>query len=130
MKKLLLILTIAVLLVSCSSSDDSSNNNSHLNPPNWIQGTWVQYVSEDSDIIFGGFKFTSNDFCVVTNYGNQETCFGQVFFAPPTETITNTEYKFTINIGQILNSYHFIKISDTQIKYENNDGIERIYTKK
>lgn len=128
MKKLLL-LTVVIFTVSCSSSDDS-NNNSHLNPPKWIQGTWVQRLNGEPNTIMGGWKFTKNDFCVISITGNQTSCFGQSFFMPPDETITETEYKFTIHVGQISNNYHFIKVSDTKIKYEANDGIERIYTKE
>jgi hypothetical protein len=123
-----------LLLSSCSSSSDNesntntNNNNAHLNPPTWIHGSWVQYSSQQINL--GGFKFTNNDFCVIAIYGNQISCFGQTFQTPPTEVITSTEYKFSITSAGTTNNYHFIKLSNTQIKFENNDGIERIYTKQ
>lgn len=129
MKKLFLLIIVFIFTVSCSSSDDS-NTNSHLNPPKWIQGTWVQRLNEEPNTITGGWKFTKNDFCVISITGNQTFCLGQTFLVPPDESITAIEYKFTIHTGQISNNYHFIKVSDTKIKYEANDGIERIYTKE
>jgi len=122
-----------LLLTSCSSSSDngSSSNNGHLNPPTWIQGTWLQFINNGGQqVIMGGFKFTNNDFCSIAITGSPIACFGQTFTTPPTEIITSTEYKFTITNAGLTNNYDFIKISNTQIRLENNDGIERIYTKQ
>lgn|SRR5690554_5381148 len=121
MKKLLLFASI-VLTLSCSSDDNSSSNSSSkITPPAWIQGSYYQ-VYEGSDSKVGGYRFYSDDVCVLAY--TSETCMkGAIDVYRGTDTYTNveqssttTEYKCTITIGAQKINYHFQKVSDNTIK--------------
>ena len=59
LKPIVLLITL-ILFISCSSSDDTkSDSTSSFAPPSWIQGAWVDNVSNTS--WKSGFKFDSND---------------------------------------------------------------------
>lgn len=116
MKKLLLILTFAILFVSCSSSDDNSKNNSHLNPPNWIQGTWA-VVYTDPVIIQPFCKFTSDNFCTIAS--NQEICLTTNEHTTVTQNPTDASFSFSYTTQGQTSSFTFRKITDTEIEYIN-----------
>lgn len=137
MKKLLFVIT-ALLLFSCSSSDESSNNsNNSLNPPAWIQGTWIGYADSGSGgvgINTGiGFKFTKDDWCSVV--GSVTSCWkyiiensqGQV---TTEEEITNTDYIVKIKTGGTINTYHYRKHSATEIEVVTSYGLNPVYKKQ
>lgn len=126
MKKMLLVLFSTALLFGCSSSSDDTNssNSNRLNPPSWIQGTWVFDYPNNTDPSDGiAFcKLTSNDYCVLTS--NMQICLvsgDPVGAYQYEETITNNEYKFVMSskFGGISTNYHFIKVSSTKIQYIN-----------
>ena len=135
MKKLILLLTIITLLFSCSSSDNSDTNNNNcqtLNPPTWIQGTWIKQNAPTA----AGYKFTVDD--VIENYNEISSggisrkyqldfyCTSNVNYTV-TESITPTSYFLEINWGGIA-TYNFTKISATTIELVNdNDPVNASY---
>ena len=56
--KLTVLLIMLFFFISCSSSDDSKSESAFA-PPSWIQGAWVDNVSNTS--WKSGFKFDSTD---------------------------------------------------------------------
>lgn len=136
MKKLLFLLCFTTIL-SCSKSDDDSNNssaNTSINPPSWIIGKWIN----NSGISSLGYVFKNNDFGTsvlnsdiwvkptidLYNSGKQGT-------ATVIEEKTDSYYKVSYTIGSTALHYHFVKISNTQIKEILSDpnGV-LIYTKQ
>lgn len=124
-------------LVSCSSddNDDSNNGQISINPPQWIQGKWLQ---EDNSTVVG-YRFTSNDFITIvanveTSQREQLEAFansGQSVSA--TDSSTDSTYSVTINtIGGQSTIYNFTKISDTEISNSQFDNlpIDVIFTKQ
>jgi len=122
MKKAFTLLTILLLVLSSCSSDDESNSNSdiQINPPNWIQGTWL---IENSTTI--GFRFTSNDVIVIQS-GVEISQRGQLELfsesgqgVSASEESTQNTYRLTSNFpaGQTT-IYAFTKISDTEITWD------------
>ena len=135
MKKLILLLTIITLSFSCSNSDNSSNNSNNcqtLNPPTWIQGTWLKQNAPTA----AGYKFTADD--VIENYNEISSggfsrkyqldfyCTSNVNYTV-TENITPTSYFLEINWSGIA-TYNFAKISATTIELVNdNDPVNSTY---
>ena len=130
MKKLLYLSTV-ILLFSCSSSDNNSSNSNSFHPPSWIHGTWVDNASF-------GFKFTSNNVCQLIS--TNQNCFKEIIesynSAIPNsatvseETISNTEYEFSYTVSGVTQYYHFVKISNTSIEYQQPSGINPVYIKQ
>lgn len=113
-----------LLTLSCGTSDDSSSNNnssSKITPPAWIQGSYY-HVYEGSDAKNGGYRFYSDDICVLSY--NSEVCMkgaidmyqGTNIYTNVEQSSTTTEYKCTITIGAQKTNYHFQKLSDNTIK--------------
>lgn len=134
MKKIIgLIFAITFLFSSCSSSDDdnSGNNNSSINPPNWIQGTWLL----ENSSVNSGFKFTTDDLCLISftsqacNKETLELYDNTEIYTNVSEEITNDYYSVEITVSSSVNSYQFEKISDTEIKWLNS-GSNAIYVKQ
>lgn len=118
MKKLLFIL-VSALFIGCSSGDDdivAQGDSQYFHPPNWIQGTWN--VSGTSSAYF---KFTNNDFILMTPYTSyksvmeQSAATGQS--AKVDETISDTNYQFSMTAGISYGTYKFVKISPTRIQW-------------
>lgn len=135
MKKIFgLILLIALSISSCSSDDDNSgNNNSSINPPNWIQGTWLL----ENSTVNSGFKFTTDDLCLIsltTQTCNKETLElydGTQIYTNVEEEITNDYYSVEITISSSVNTYQFEKVSNTKIKWLNTGtNVNAIYVKQ
>ncbi len=121
MKKLFFFLSFVTLL-SCSSSDDNSNNKLEFHPPAWIQGTWMQIINGQA---FNGYKFTSNNVCIKLS-PTTEQCYKEMLdsynnsVANPTISepiISSTEYKFSFTMQGSTQTYHFRKISNTEIEW-------------
>ena len=135
MKKIILLLTIITLSFSCSNSDNSSNNSNNcqtLNPPTWIQGTWIKQNSPVGS--YTGYKFTSDDVIDIFSQSNSNSrkfqldfyCTSNVNYTV-TENITPTSYFLEINWSGIA-TYNFTKISATTIELVNdNDPVNATY---
>lgn len=117
MKKLIL-LPCLYLALSCSSDSNSSNNSHAFHPPSWIRGTWNNGVGN-------GYKFTSNDFCSIistTQFCNKETLDSYAqsgIDVSVDETISSTEYIFSIDTEGAIQNYDFIKINADEIEMVN-----------
>lgn len=123
MKQLLITALMAVSLVSCSSNDDSTTpqqNNpattQYFHPPLFIQGSWK--ISNTSTTYF---KFTNDDFILVTPYTSYKAVLEQTAgTGQPAKVVEQTSdyyYEFTITAGASSGQYKFKKISDTKIQW-------------
>jgi hypothetical protein len=129
MKYILLIITLMTLSCSSDSGNDSANNK--FNPPNWIQGTW-------QDNTAFGFKFTSNNVCQLIS--TNQSCFKEMIDSynasipnsatVEEETISDTEYKFSYSVSGVTQYYHFVKLSNTSIEFNQSSGNNPIYFKQ
>lgn len=134
MKKILLLFT-SFLVLSCSSNDDIAKGLS-INPPSWLQGTWfVEGGASET-----GFKFTSNDFCLVV-LSSQQTCFKEALKQTQTaganasviEEKNNDSYFIEITLASQVTTYEFHRISSTKIEWVNDplgDLSQAIYIKQ
>lgn len=132
MKKALFLMT-SVVLLSCSGSDDNGSvnqNENSINPPSWIQGNW--YLDGTTSY---GFKFTSDDVCVIAlsqSACNKESLSiyeGTDVYTHVDEEMSDINYSVDITIGSNTTSYKFQKVSDTQIKWMNSSA-QTIYIKQ
>lgn len=117
-----------IITTSCSSNNDNDSNTSiQINPPTWIQGTWLESV--DPDI---GWRFTSND--IISIISNVEMSQKEQLELGANngqdvsveEEITSDYYSVQLNYpaGNTVN-YYFEKLSETQISLS-----PAIYTKQ
>jgi len=132
MRNLFLAAIMAVSFTNCSGSDDDStsqqNNpitNQYFHPPTWIQGSWK--VGNTSY-----YKFTNDDFIYVMNGTSYKAILTQTASNGQTakvdETITETDYNFTITAGASSGTYKFKKISTSQIQWLN--GVNNVILDK
>lgn len=130
MKQLFLAVIMAVSFINCSGNDDNSTpqqNNpvttQYFHPPAWILGNW-----KISGTTTTYFKFASDDFILVTPYTSYKNVLEQTKSSGQTakvdETISDTDYNFTITAGASSGQYKFKKISSTKIQWMN--GINNI----
>lgn len=123
MKHLFLIALIAISFVNCSGNDDDSTpqqNNpvttQYFHPPAWIQGSWK--ISNTSTTYF---KFTNDDFILVSPYTSYKAILQQTAATgQPAKVVEQTSdfyYEFTITAGASSGQYKFKKISDTRIQW-------------
>lgn len=125
MKKTLLALTLTTLLfVGCSSNNDDDStpqqNNpvttQYFHPPAWIQGSWK--ISNTSTSYF---KFSNDNFILVTPYTSYKAILEQTAATgQPAKVVEQTSdyyYEFTITAGASSGQYKFKKISDTRIQW-------------
>ncbi|SIS84882.1 hypothetical protein SAMN05421786_102548 [Chryseobacterium ureilyticum] len=123
MKHLFLIALVAISFVNCSGNDDDSTpqqNNpvttQYFHPPLFIQGSWK--ISNTSTSYF---KFTNDDFILVTPYTSYKAVLTQTAaMGQPAKVVEQTSdyyYEFTITAGASSGQYKFKKISDTKIQW-------------
>lgn len=125
MKKILLLplITLSLLTLNCSGNDDDSapqQNNpvttQYFHPPAWIKGSWK--ISNTSTSYF---RFTNEDFILVTPYTSYKAILEQTAAtgqpAKVVEQISDYYYEFTITAGASSGQYKFKKISDTRIQW-------------
>ena len=118
MKLTLWLLMAFAVLSSCSSDDDEPSSNIQINPPAWIQGTWL---AENNAT---GFKFTSNDI-IILNTGIQQSHresleqfgnAGETVSANDESTSNNYSAELNYPAGQTV-TYSFNKLSDNDISW-------------
>ncbi|PWN60443.1 hypothetical protein [Chryseobacterium viscerum] len=123
MKHLFLIALVAISFVNCSGNDDTTTpqqNNpvttQYFHPPAWIQGSWK--ISNTSTTYF---KFTNDDFILVSPYTSYKAVLEQTASTgQPAKVVEQTSdyyYEFTITAGASSGQYKFKKISDTKIQW-------------
>ena len=123
MKHLFLIALVAISFVNCSGNNDDSTpqqNNpvttQYFHPPAWIKGSWK--ISNTSTTYF---KFTNDDFILVTPYTSYKAVLEQTASTgQPAKVVEQTSdyyYEFTITAGASSGQYKFKKISDTKIQW-------------
>lgn len=141
MKKIVFTFCFIVILFSCSSDDDSSTDNQNqtsINPPTWIQGTWLQ-PNPLGGFINNGYRFASDDFCLVTLGG--QSCFKESITLTNNagattnveEQITDNSYFIEITLGSQIVTYDFERISNTEIEWVNDplgDSVQTIFIKQ
>jgi hypothetical protein len=121
---------IVLLVFSCSSSDDSTQSSSAIDPPEWILGTWLL---EDSGLGDMGWRFTSNDFIMIQS-GFEVSQKGQIEIiisgggeASVENISTDDTYEIRTNFpGGQTTSYKFIRVSETELQWENVASITYI----
>jgi len=74
MKKITLLL-LALITIQCSKNDDSNNTqqvtvSSCINPPIWLQGTWVNYSLSEPTVVESKYVITANN---ITSYNYSES---------------------------------------------------------
>ncbi|WP_209916327.1 hypothetical protein [Chryseobacterium jejuense] len=123
-------LALSLFALSCSNNEDNTppqqNNpiqSKFFSPPSWIIGTWVI-----SGTTTQYFKFSNEDFILLTPYTSYKTVLEQTKSAGQTakvdETITDIDYNFVITVGASSGSYKFKKVNATKIQWIN--GINNI----
>ncbi len=120
MKNVLFVLVVfALSMVSCNKNNDDNNPASgqdHLNPPAWIQGTWIDLSNND---IRTGYQFTTDD--MLTIIGNSSLSVKESLQDTDdiSEESTSSKYQFTITHTATNNStetWLFNSIDDTHIE--------------
>lgn len=124
MKKqiLLSVLALSFFTISCSGNDDTPPQQNipvqtvYFHPPQWIQGSWK--ISNTSTTYF---KFTNDDFILVSPYTSYKAILTQTASTgQPAKVVEQTSdyyYEFTITAGASSGQYKFKKISDTKIQW-------------
>ena len=125
MKKLLY-LFLALTIISCGGDDDSGNTNNNssnltINPPSWIQGTYLQEVAGQT--LPQGYEFKPDDFCsvfsnIATCYQAQLDLYGDTanFETDVYEEIDSNRYFIEITLGVTIYDFEFEKVSSTSIR--------------
>lgn len=127
MKKVATILCISIFLIfGCSESEDSySENSASINPPEWIKGVWLADTWIDA-----GYKFTSDNFCIISLC--DEACKIEEIenmSVSYEEVISDTYYSIAITYsndltgGATRNEYKFERVSDNQMRRIGESGI-------
>lgn len=130
MGKLIVLLSL-VFIYSCSSDEQDGANKNYkttINPPAWIQGTWIDAKSQK-------FEFTNSNVTCNSN-GNVYSAKGEISYyliqdedPEIIEEQTDSTYilQYKISASEKKN-FSFIKISD--VKIESKGVFKGIYTKK
>ncbi len=119
MRKLVFLLLMMLAISSCSTDNEKITSN--LNPPSWIQGTWLVKGSTNGSV---GVRFTDDDIVLIQNFLetsqkkliNQSRDLGQEVLV--NEDKSNEYYSVRLDFenGQNVN-LSFTKISDSEITW-------------
>jgi hypothetical protein len=120
--KLIVVIICFTSILSCSKNDREFYSFIQINPPEWIQGTWLKAGTGF------GWRFTSND--IISIDPNLEFSFRESYQsfidhganASISDTYTNVSYIVTINYGGVISTFDFTKLSDTEIS-EKSDSL-------
>jgi hypothetical protein len=134
MKKNTILLLITTIMLSCSSDDNSSDSKSNsFSPPTWIQGKWIY----KNDISTVGYTFKKDDVCQIVS--GMENCLkqgiqiyeGTQIHTNVTEKKTDKDYEVSYTIGSQTFNFHFVKVSENQIKETiNTPTANAVFTKQ
>ena len=132
MKNIFILVIASLLVLNCSKNDSNSSSSIQINPPAWIQGTWLL---EGSPGVDAGWRFTSNDFIIIqagfeiSQRGQLETILESGEDVSANDESTDNTYTVTSNFlaGQTT-IYSFTRISDTEISWDRVPN--SIYTKQ
>ena len=126
-------LLVILFSFSCSTDDgDSQDSQIQINPPSWIQGTWL---IENTVTNGYGFRFTTNDIVLlqpsieISQRGQLEIFTGSGQDVSTSEEFSEDNYKLTSNIpaGQTT-VFSFTRVSETEISW--NAISNGVYTKQ
>lgn len=118
MKKLIYLLVVLGMF-SCSTDDLTEDTNNKLNPPEWIQGTWL--LNEAGSLFNIGFTFTEDD-VIVYNVSLPTSLSDSIDeYTEVNESITDSEYYIVITYldGTQL-TYDFRYLNTNSIGYGTN----------
>ena len=134
MKKIILSIFFYVVLISCSSSADEDNYSTiSINPPKWIQGTWL---FEGEGIGNSSLKFTKNDLIILNapiGFSNSQAYYSirdgvqiQIDNEKEVNVISqSSDDTFILEISYSDGStdfYSYVKITKNRIKRTELDG--------
>ena len=114
MKNIIFIIAFTSLLFSCSNSDNSdtnSNNCQTLQPPGWIQGTWIKQNSPVGS--YTGYKFTSDDVIDIFSQSSSNSRKFQLDFY----CTSNVNYIFILPVTKNYEFWYFICYHKWSISY-------------
>ena len=117
------LLIVFFVLIGCSSNDGNfSDSQIQINPPNWIQGTWLLEGSLVGD---SGWRFTSDDIIIVqscyeiSQRDQLETFSKSGQDVSVNEESTDSTYTLISNLpaGHTI-VYSFARITDSKITWK------------
>ncbi len=104
-----------------NDNSNSSNKSNKFNPPEWIQGTWMDRVTEP--LIPTGWRFTKDDvYSIIVN--NSVSALDSIKAGDTIEQESNsTTYKYKIiHSNSTEGPFTFTKLNDTQIQLTDSLG--------
>ena len=104
---------LSLLFTSCrNDSNENLANGNKINPPSWIKGTWKlnadysqYYIFKNDDIIIQTAGMSTN-FKTLADLGSYS------------QTSSDSEFSFSINSSNVIQTYKFKKISTTKIVFD------------
>ena len=117
MKKVLfLLLAVSLTITSCKKdeTEEQQENQKQLNPPTWIQGTWIDLSSTS---IRTGYTFTTDDMLTIIGNNSVSVKASLTDTDEVAENITTSAYSFTIthNATNSTETWEFAKVDNTHI---------------
>jgi hypothetical protein len=115
-KVLLLLLAVSLTMTSCKKDDteEQQENQKQLNPPAWIQGTWIELSNPNIRL---GYTFTTDDMLTIIGSNSVSVKASLTDTDEISENITASAYSFTIthNATNSTETWEFAKTDDTHI---------------
>jgi len=104
---------LSLLFISCRN-DTSENlaNGNKITPPSWIKGTWKLNVDYNQYYIF------KNDDIVIQTAGMSTNFKTLADLGANSQTSSDSEFTFSINSSNVVQTYKFKKISSTKIVFD------------
>ena len=116
MNKIITLMTFTFILFGCNKGNDNTlgSHSVEFNLPIWIIGTW------NDDFEINSYSFSSDNIVLnISESPNPPIDFKRAYAREiVTENInTDNEYNFTITMNGLIQTYGFIKQSDTTLTY-------------
>lgn len=111
--KYIIIILLSLLFISCRN-DTSENlaNGNKITPPSWIKGTWKLNVDYNQYYIF------KNDDIVIQTAGMSTNFKTLADLGAYSQTSSDSEFTFSINSSNVVQTYKFKKISSSKIIFD------------